>query len=207
MAYWCLVFSLVCNTQYLSQYFNSHSQRMFVAQSCPTLCNPLNCSAHQAPLSVQFSRQEYRSGLPFPSPGDLPNPGTEPRSPALPQILYCLSHQGSPILFLWECISHSQRNNRMSRKHWLQYFCKWCITWYTSLLSSSNVYLQATGYPGTSGESLRVWVDTGDLSFYSQGDPTEGLVTALRYILCYDFSTIFNFLEELCSFIKTEKDL
>ena len=37
----------------------------------------------QAPLSMQFSRQEYRSGLPFPSPGDLPKPGTEPRSPTL----------------------------------------------------------------------------------------------------------------------------
>ena len=39
--------------------------------------------AHQTPLSVGFSRQEYWSGLPFPSPGDLPDPGIEPRSPAL----------------------------------------------------------------------------------------------------------------------------
>ena len=39
--------------------------------------------AHQAPPSMGFSRQEYWSGLPFPSPGDLPNPGFEPRSPAL----------------------------------------------------------------------------------------------------------------------------
>ena len=39
--------------------------------------------AHQAPPSVEFSRQEYWSGLPFPSPGDLPNPGIEPGSPAL----------------------------------------------------------------------------------------------------------------------------
>ena len=35
---------------------------------------------YQAPLSMEFSRQEYWSGLPFPSPGDLPNPGIEPRS-------------------------------------------------------------------------------------------------------------------------------
>ena len=40
-------------------------------------------AAHQAPLSMGFSRQEYRSGLPFPSPGNLPDPGIEPRSPAL----------------------------------------------------------------------------------------------------------------------------
>ena len=39
--------------------------------------------AHQAPPSMEFSRQEYWSGLPFPSPGDLPDPGIEPRSPAL----------------------------------------------------------------------------------------------------------------------------
>ena len=39
--------------------------------------------AYQAPLSMGFSRQEHCSGLPFPSPEDLPNPGIEPRSPAL----------------------------------------------------------------------------------------------------------------------------
>ena len=38
---------------------------------------------HKAPLSMEFSRQEDWSGLPFPSPGDLPNPGIDPRSPAL----------------------------------------------------------------------------------------------------------------------------
>ena len=39
--------------------------------------------AYQAPQSMEFSRQEYWSGLPFPSPGDLPDPGIEPGSPAL----------------------------------------------------------------------------------------------------------------------------
>ena len=39
--------------------------------------------AHQDPPFMEFSRQEYWSGLPFPSPGDLPNPGIEPGSPAL----------------------------------------------------------------------------------------------------------------------------
>ena len=39
--------------------------------------------AYEAPQSMGFSRQEYWSGLPFPSPGDLPNPGIEPGSPAL----------------------------------------------------------------------------------------------------------------------------
>ena len=53
-----------------------------VTQLCLTLCDPMDCS-HQAPLFMDFSRQEYWSGLPFSSPGDLPNPGVEPRSPAL----------------------------------------------------------------------------------------------------------------------------
>ena len=53
-----------------------------VAKSCPTLATPWTV-AHQAPLSMGFSRQEYWSGLPFPSSGDLPDPGSEARSPAL----------------------------------------------------------------------------------------------------------------------------
>ena len=44
-----------------------------------TLCDPMDC-VNQTPLSVGFSRQESWSGLPFPPPGDLPNPGTEPLS-------------------------------------------------------------------------------------------------------------------------------
>ena len=56
--------------------------------------------ALQAPLSMGFSRQEYWSGLPFPSPGDLPNPGIKPGSPALQAD--ALSSEppgkGSPIL-------------------------------------------------------------------------------------------------------------
>ena len=54
-----------------------------VTQSCPTLCNPTDSNLHQAPPSMGFSRQEYWSGLPFPSPGNLPNPGIEPTSPTL----------------------------------------------------------------------------------------------------------------------------
>ena len=50
--------------------------------SCLTLCDSMT-AAHQAPLSMGFFRQEYWSGLPFPSPGELPDPRIEPRSPAL----------------------------------------------------------------------------------------------------------------------------
>ena len=53
-----------------------------VAHLCPTLWIPWTV-VYQASLSMGFSRQEYWSGLPFPSPGDLPDPGIKPRSPAL----------------------------------------------------------------------------------------------------------------------------
>ena len=56
--------------------------------------------AHQAPLSMEFSRQEYWSGLPCPPPGDLPNAGSEPRSPALQADNLPLSHQGSPHKYI-----------------------------------------------------------------------------------------------------------
>ena len=53
-----------------------------VAKPCPTLATPWTVAC-QAPLSMGFSRQEYWRGLPFHSPGGLPNPGIEPGSPAL----------------------------------------------------------------------------------------------------------------------------
>ena len=53
--------------------------------------------AHRAPLSMGFSSQEYWSGLPFPSPGDVPDPGIKPTSPALQADSFPLSHQGSPV--------------------------------------------------------------------------------------------------------------
>ena len=52
--------------------------------------------ARQGPPSMGFSRQEYWSGQPFPSPGDLPDPGIETMSPALQADFLPLSHQGSP---------------------------------------------------------------------------------------------------------------
>ena len=60
--------------------------------SCVGLFVTPETVAYQAPLSMGFSRQEYWSGLPFPSPGDLPEPGIKPESLALQQTLYPLSH-------------------------------------------------------------------------------------------------------------------
>ena len=68
-------------------------------QSCPALCYPMNYSP-QAPLSMGFPRQEYRSGLPCPPPGDLPKPGLKPlslKSPALAGQFCCCCCQPSVV--------------------------------------------------------------------------------------------------------------
>ena len=57
--------------------------------------------ACQAPLSMGFSSQIYWSQLPFPSPGDLPNPGIKPMSPILQVDSLLLSHLGSPVKECW----------------------------------------------------------------------------------------------------------
>ena len=53
--------------------------------------------AHQTPPSMGFPRQEYWNGLPFPSPGDLPNPGIKPRSPALQADALPSEPPGNPL--------------------------------------------------------------------------------------------------------------
>ena len=62
------------------------------AQSCPTL-TPWTASC-QAPLSMEFSRQEYWSGLLFPSPGHLPNPAIKPASPTLAGSFFAIEPRG-----------------------------------------------------------------------------------------------------------------
>ena len=67
-----------------------------VSQSCLTLCNPMD-GGYKTPPSMEFSRQEYWSGLPFPSPGDLPDAGIKPRSPTLQADALPAEPQGKPL--------------------------------------------------------------------------------------------------------------
>ena len=79
-------------------------------QSCLTLWT-LQTVALQAPLSMGFSRREYWSGLPFPSPGIFPTQESNLSLSHCRQILYCLSHKGSPMNFC------KQEQNYMTRKN------------------------------------------------------------------------------------------
>ena len=96
------------------------------AQSYLTLRNPMDCNP-PAPLSMKFSQQEYWSGLPFPPPGDLPDPGIETGSPSLqadsfpsqqpgkpPQCLYFHILRAVQKRFLVICIRFTVRLTYMS---------------------------------------------------------------------------------------------
>ena len=72
-------------------------------QSCAQLFETPGTVACQAPLSMGFSRQKCWSGLPFPSPGDLPNPGIEPGSPALQADSLPTELRGKPHIFTYIC--------------------------------------------------------------------------------------------------------
>ena len=86
-----------------------------VTQSCPTLGDPMDCTC-QAPPSMGFSRQDYWSGLLFPSSGDCPNPGIKPRSLALqadslppePQGGLCVFHVFICVLENLTCVNEEQ---------------------------------------------------------------------------------------------------
>ena len=83
------------------QYFAIDPEKVLVTQSCPTLCNSMDCSSPGSSLSVGFSRQGYCSGLLSPSPGDLPNPGIEPRSPALQPDSLPIDLPGNILRFIF----------------------------------------------------------------------------------------------------------
>ena len=85
----------LCNP-YNDPQFTSTSGDL-VTQWCPTLATPWTV-ALQAPLSMGFPKQEYWSGLPFPSPGDLPNPGIESGPPELQVDSLPNEPLGSPVL-------------------------------------------------------------------------------------------------------------
>ena len=69
-------------------------EKVLVSQLYLTLFDPMDGRPTRLLRPWGFSRQEYWSGLPCPSPGDVPDPGIEPRSSALQAILYCLSYLG-----------------------------------------------------------------------------------------------------------------
>ena len=97
---------------------------MKVTQSCSTLCNRMDCNLPGF-LSMEFSRQEYWSEQPFPSPGDLHHPGIEPRSLHCRHIFYCLCPREA----------QSTLNFQPFFKMTVKYFCMCMLSLLICLLS------------------------------------------------------------------------
>ena len=92
--------------------------------------------AHQAPPSMEFSKQEYWSGLPFPSPGDLPDPGIKPASPALQADALSPEPPGKPDVCMMGKRTrskklHSHRRFTVRRVPWAPCVCETslCVWW------------------------------------------------------------------------------
>ena len=91
------VYSNSCPSSLISYHISIHSfmkVKVLIAQSCPTLCNPVNCIA---PLPMEFQRQDYQGRQPFPSPGNLPDACIEPRSSPLQADFLPSEPPGSPL--------------------------------------------------------------------------------------------------------------
>ena len=113
-----------------SQYSNPLCVCVWIIQSSMTLCHPMDYSPPGS-SAMGFSRQEYWSGLPFPTPGDLPDPGIEPSPPALqadsllsepPGIRFELRKK----IWVYVCLEHWFSPGR--RRHWWCLRCDFLVT-------------------------------------------------------------------------------
>ena len=98
--------------------------------------------AYQAPQSMEFSRQEYWSGLPLPSPGDLPNPGIKPRSPTLQADALPLEPRGKPGNSYIVVFSRKIFGMRCETVFWTLFFLKWLASFPQYYLHFNPNFLQ-----------------------------------------------------------------
>ena len=155
--------------------------------SCFQLFVTLWTVAHQAPLSVGFSRQEYWSGLPFPSPGDLPNLGIEPvslTSPALGGGFFTTSAT-------WEAPTRKFAPN--ARAGWAVLEV---LAWREVDLSLSSVSTWTLSSPHTSANKTSI--SCRDVGSYSQGNRT---ITVLFLLLSHPYYDCISW--RCCSSLKS----
>ena len=99
---------------------------MFVSQSCLTLCDPMDYCLSGSSVH-EFCRQEYQSGLPCPSPGDLPDPGIETRSPALQVDSLLFGQSGKPNIETVDNVIVSQKFTIWSLLIYINFYKTSCM--------------------------------------------------------------------------------
>ena len=100
----------------ISYMFFSCAVLCLVTQSSLTLCDPVNCSLPGSSVHGDSPGKHAGVGYHALLQGDLPNPGIEPRSPALQQIIYQLSHQGRPRIVDWVAYPFSRGSSQPSNQ-------------------------------------------------------------------------------------------
>ena len=165
--------------------------------TCSVVSNsmwPHGLVAHQAPLSMGFSRQEYWSGLPFPPPVDLPNQGTEHSSDCR-WIFYCLNYQGNPMSLLENSDSVSDRI-QCSFLTVMDTHAGYICYVYLCVLYVIPAWLNVLGLPGeTHGfRALRRWVGWRSICGLSGWQRTDlkGLQNLEMHRACHPESEIMR---------------
>ena len=120
-----IIYLLICICVYISYVF---IYMCLVAQSCPTLCDSMDCSRLFPPWG--FFRQVYWSGLPYPPPRDLPNPGLNPDLPHCRQIFYPSEPPGG--LFIYICMY----------EYVYSHYVHICVCTYTQTYIFLSIYIQ-----------------------------------------------------------------
>ena len=101
-----------------------HNMKVKVAQSCPTLWDPMDCSLPGSSVQGVLQARVLACWQLFPSPGDLPNLVSNPGLPHCRQILYHLSHQGSPKILEWAAYPFSRGIFSIQESSWDLLHCR-----------------------------------------------------------------------------------
>ena len=163
--------------------------KVLVAQLCPTLHDLVDCIACQAPLSMEFSRQDYWSELPFPPPGDLSNLGIKLSCHVL-QTDYHLSHQGSlstkPISYV-----HGTTSNTVQYLSNTQLFT--CTIWSYLHMTDATIYLKV----------VFKWLLNYFLKWVFLKHAFEILIKILIYTKIYIYSSKYHFINHHMHMVQT----
>ena len=147
--------------------------------------------ARQAPLSMGISRQEYGGGLPFPSPGELPDPGFKPKSPALAGGFFTTEPPGKPLVeitlkaSLWHPPPSSDKIWNFTvdfKSFWAEIYFKTLLSWKLNLEETfrlAALQLGPDNFHGSLGHRLPKFLPFGGRKWAAVGEK-ESLIGSLE---------------------------
>ena len=136
--------------------------QVLVAQSCPALCSPMDYSPPGSP-AMEFSKQEYWSGLPFPLQGIAPTQGLNPGLLHCRWILNQLSHKENPRILEWVAYSFSSGSSQPRNRTRVsciasRFFTNWAIREADKSLGEVLSSWSSPGHLGSSATEVVIWL-------------------------------------------------